>query len=81
MLRGGGRLSAPWNLALLAAAVSGAVTGLALARPLPGGDAAYLAAAAVSAAGAGLLAGCRSSPGRWVITAAGPPRRWPARPC
>jgi hypothetical protein len=57
-----------WNLALLAAAVSGAVEGVALARPY--GHGAFLAAAAVSAAGAVLLAGCRSSPGRWVITAA-----------
>jgi hypothetical protein len=63
-----GRLSAPWNLALLAAAVSGAVEGVALARPH--GHGAFLAAVVVSAAGAGLLAGCRSSPGRWIITAA-----------
>ncbi len=73
VLRGGGRRSAPWNLALLAAAVSGAVTGLALARPHAGGAGAYLAAAAVSAAGAVLLAGCRSSPGRWVAVSAGAP--------
>ena len=68
VLRQGGRLSAPWNLALLAATVSGAVEGVALARPH--GHGAFLAAAAVSAAGAALLAGCRSSLGRWVITAA-----------
>jgi hypothetical protein len=68
VLREGGRRSAPWNLALLAAAVSGAVEGVALARPH--GNGAFLAATAVSAAGAVLLAGCRSSPGRWVITAA-----------
>jgi hypothetical protein len=70
VLREGGRWSAPWNLALLGAAVSGAVEGVALAR-LPAGSArAFLAALAVSAAGAVLLAGCRNSPGRWVITAA-----------
>jgi hypothetical protein len=68
VLRQGGRRSAPWNLALLAAAVSGAVEGVALARPQ--GPGAFLAAVGVSAAGAVLLAGCRSSPGRWVITAA-----------
>ena len=68
VLREGGRRSAPWNLALLAAAVSGAVEGVALARPH--GHGAFLAAVGVSAAGAVLLAGCRSSPGRWVITAA-----------
>ena len=68
VLREGSRRSAPWNLALLAAAVSGAVEGVALARPH--GHGAFLAAAAVSAAGAVLLAGCRSSPGRWVTTAA-----------
>jgi hypothetical protein len=70
VLRRGGRLSAPWNLALLAATVSGAVEGVALARPYGGGAGAFLAAVAVSVAGAVLLAGCRSSPGRWVITAA-----------
>jgi hypothetical protein len=68
VLRQGGRRSAPWNLALLAAAVSGAVEGVALARPH--GHGAFLAAAAASAAGAVLLAGCQSSPGRWVIAAA-----------
>ena len=35
VLRDGGRLSAPWNLALLAAAVSGAAEGVALAGPAP----------------------------------------------
>ena len=68
VLRQGGRLFAPWNLALLAAAVSGAVEGVALARPH--GHGVFLAAAAVSAVGAVLLAGGRSSPGRWAITAA-----------
>jgi hypothetical protein len=68
VLREGGRRSAPWNLALLAAAVSGAVEGVALARPH--GYGALLAAVAVSTAGAVLLAGCGSSLGRWVIAAA-----------
>ena len=70
VLRCGGRLSAPWNLALFTAAVSGAIEGVALARPHEGAAGAFLAAAAVSAAGAVLLAGSRSSPGRRVITAA-----------
>jgi hypothetical protein len=68
VLRRGGRLSAPWNLALLVAAVSGGIEGVALARPH--GHGAFLAAVAASAAGAGLLAGGRSSMGRWVVTAA-----------
>ena len=67
VLREGGRRSAPWNLALLAAAVSGTVEGVALARPH--GHGAFLAAVVVSAAGAVLLAGCGSSLRRWVITA------------
>jgi len=70
VLRCGGRLSAPWNLALFTAGVSGAIEGVALARPHEGAAGAFLAAAAVSAAGAVLLAGSRSSPGRRVITAA-----------
>ena len=40
VLRGGSRLSAPWNLALLAAAASGGVSGAALARPEAAGAAA-----------------------------------------
>ena len=70
VLRERGRRSAPWNLALLAAVVSGAAEGVLLARPDGGGTGALLAAVAVSSAGAALLAGCRSSPGRWVITVA-----------
>jgi hypothetical protein len=70
VLRERGRRSAPWNLALLAAVVSGAAEGVALGRPDWGGTAALLAAVAVSAAGAVLLAGCRTSPGRWVVTVA-----------
>ena len=69
VLRDGGQRSAPGLLALLAAAVSGAVEGVALARP-HGAAGVFLAAVAASAAGAVLLAGCRSSPRRWVITAA-----------
>ena len=67
VLREGGRRSTPWNLALLVAAVSGAVEGVALARPH--GHGAFLAAVVVSAAGAVQLAGCGSSLRRWVITA------------
>jgi hypothetical protein len=70
VLHARGRLAAPWNLALLAAVVSGAVEGVLLARPGAGGTGALLAAVAVSAAGAALLAGCRGSPGRWIITVA-----------
>jgi hypothetical protein len=70
VLRERGRRSAPWNLALLAAAVSGAAEGVVLARPDGGEAGALLAAVAVSAAGAALLAGCRGSLGRWVVTAA-----------
>ena len=72
-LRDGGRLSAPWNLALLAAAVSGAAEGLALARPRADAGAGYLAATVLAMAGAVFLARCRSGPGRWVITAAWTP--------
>ncbi len=70
VLRHGGRLTAPWNLALLAAAACGAAEALALARPGAGGAAGYLAAAGVSVAAAVLLARCDSAPGRWGITAA-----------
>ena len=72
VLRGGSRLSAPWNLALLAASASGAVTGAALARPHAAGAVAVAAWAAVTAAGlAGgvLLARCRSVRGRWAVAA------------
>ncbi len=69
-LGNGGSLSAPWNLALLAAAASGAVLGVGLSRPRAGGPGLYLAATLVSVIGAVLLARCRSSPGRWVTTAA-----------
>jgi hypothetical protein len=70
VLRGGGRLATPWNLALLGAAASGAVLGTALARPLAGGTAAYLVVAGAGLAGAVLLGRCRTARGRWVIAVA-----------
>lgn len=72
VLRDGGRLAAPWNLALLAAAVSGAVEGAALASPRPqaGGGAGVVCLAAVAAAGALLLASSTTSTRRWITTAA-----------
>jgi hypothetical protein len=70
VLRAGGRLSAPWNLALITAATGGGVEGLAVARPHLGGAGWYLAAAGVAAAGALLLARSGNATGRWVITAA-----------
>ena len=73
VLLGGARLSAPWNLALFAAVASGAVEGIALARPRAGGAGLYLAVGAVAVTLALLLARCRSALGRWVITGAGFP--------
>jgi hypothetical protein len=70
VLRERSRRSAPWNLALLAAVVSGAAEGVALARPGGAEVGALLAAVTVSAAGAALLAGCRGTLGRWVVTVA-----------
>jgi hypothetical protein len=73
VLRAGARLSAPWNLALGAAAASGAVMGTGLARPRDGGAWPYLVTAAVGVAAALPLARCRSSRARWGVTAAGFP--------
>jgi hypothetical protein len=73
VLRAGARLSAPWNLALAAAAASGAVMGTGLARPRAGGAWPYLVTAAVGVAAALLLARCRSGRARWAVTAAGFP--------
>jgi hypothetical protein len=73
VLLGGARLSAPWNLALFAAVVSGAVEGTGLARPRAGGAGLYLVVAAVAVTLAFLLARCRSALDRWVITGAGFP--------
>ncbi len=70
VLRGGSRLAAPWNLALLAAAASGAAAGAALARPHAAGAVAWIAAAAVGLAGGVVLARCRSARGRWAVAAA-----------
>jgi hypothetical protein len=72
VLRGGSRLSAPWNLALLAASASGGVSGAALARPHAAGGAAavaWIVAAAVGLAGGVVLARRRSSRGRWAVAA------------
>ncbi len=85
VLRGGGRLTAPWNLALLAAAASGAVFGTALARPHAAGAVAYLVVAGAGLAGAVLLARGRTAGGRWIIAAAWfpaliGPACWPTRP-
>jgi hypothetical protein len=70
VLRGGSRLSAPWNLALLAASASGAVTGAAAARPHAPGAVAWIAAAAVGLAGGVVLARCRGTRLRWAVAAA-----------
>ena len=70
VLRGGSRLTAPWNLALLAASASGAAAGAALARPHAAGAVAWIAAAAVGLAGGVVLARCRSARGRWAVAAA-----------
>ena len=72
VLRGGSRLSAPWNLALLAAAASGGVSGAALARPHAAGGAAavaWIVAAAAGLAGGVVLARRRSARGRWAVAA------------
>ena len=72
VLRGGSRLSTPWNLALLAAAASGGVSGAALARPDAAGGAAVVAwivAAAAGLAGGVVLARRRSARGRWAVAA------------
>jgi hypothetical protein len=69
VLRGGGRLSAPWSLALLAASASGAVAGAALARPHAAGAVAWIVAAAAGLAGGVMLARGRSARGRWAVLA------------
>jgi hypothetical protein len=69
VLRGGSRLSAPWNLALLAASASGGVSGAALARPHATGTVAWIVAAAAGLAGGVVLARRRSSRGRWAAAA------------
>lgn len=69
VLRGGSRLSAPWNLALLAASASGGVSGAALARPHATGTVAWIIAAAAGLAGGVVLARRRSSRGRWAVAA------------
>jgi len=72
VLRGGSRLSAPWNLALLAASASGGVSGAALARPHAAGGAAavaWIVAAVAGLAGGIVLAWRRSSRGRWTVAA------------
>lgn len=69
VLRGGSRLSAPWNLALLAASASGGVSGAALARPHATGTVAWIVAAAAGLAGGVALARRRSSRGRWAVAA------------
>ena len=69
VLRGGSRLSAPWNLALLAASASGGVSGAALARPHAAGTVAWIVAAAAGLAGGVALARRRSSRGRWAVAA------------
>lgn len=74
VLRGGSRLSAPWNLALLAASASGGVSGAALARPHAAGGAAavaWIVAAAADLAGGVVLARRRSTRGRWAVAAGG----------
>lgn len=70
VLRGPGRLLAPWNLALAASAGFGAVAGAALAGPPTAGAAWSLAVAAVGVAGAVSLARCGGSGPRWLATAA-----------
>jgi hypothetical protein len=70
VLRGGSRLSAPWNLALLAASAGAGVSGAALARPHATGGAAavaWIVAAAAGLAGGVVLARCRSVRGRWAV--------------
>jgi hypothetical protein len=69
VLRGGSRLSAPWNLALLAASASAGVSGAALARPHAAGTVAWIVAAAAGLAGGVALARRRSSQGRWAVAA------------
>jgi hypothetical protein len=72
VLRGGSRLSTPWNLALLAAAASAGVSGAALARPHAAGGAAavaWIVAAVAGLTGGLLLAGRRAAPGRWAVAA------------
>jgi hypothetical protein len=69
VLRPGGRMIAPWNLALAGAGAFGTVEGLALARPGSDGVGWYVAVAAAALAGAGLLARCRSQRSRYVVTA------------
>ena len=72
VLRGGSRLSAPWHLALLAAAASGGVSGAALARPHAAGGAAavaWIVAAAAGLAGGVVLTRRRSARGRWAVAA------------
>jgi hypothetical protein len=71
VLRGGSRLTAPWNLALLAAAVSGGVAGAALARPHAAAGAALVVVAAAGLAGGVVLARCRGTRGRWAVVAGG----------
>jgi 4-hydroxybenzoate polyprenyltransferase len=73
VLRNRGRLFAPWNLALAAAAAFGAAEGLALSRPAAGGAGGYLAVTAAGLAGAVLLARCRGARGRWLVAAAWAP--------
>ncbi len=70
VLRRGGRMITPWNLALAGAGAFGAVEGLALARPVANNPGWYLAMAAAALAGAVLLARCRSQRLRWLIAAA-----------
>ena len=81
VLRGGSRPSAPWNLALLVAAASGGVCGVALARPHAAGGAAgaggaggaaavaWIVAAAAGLAGGVVLARCRTARGRGAVAA------------
>jgi hypothetical protein len=69
VLRGGSRLSAPWNLALLAAAATGGVSGAALARPHAAGAVAWTVTAAAGLAGGVVLARRRSARGRWAVAA------------
>jgi hypothetical protein len=67
VLRGGTRIAAPWNLALLVAAASGAITGAALARPHVTGAVAWAAVAATGLAGGVALTRCRSTWARWAV--------------
>ncbi len=70
VLRGAGRLPAPWNLALAAGAGFGAAGGAALAGPAAAAAAWSLAAAAMGLAGAVLLARCGRSGQRWLTAVA-----------